>query len=133
MYDNRFMLCGDSLYLVTENGDTIQQYDGDIYRNSVRYAGNGVYAISYKEYCCNDYIRFIDAETGEFIGGKYRDLGSSDFNEGYVTVEDLEGNKYVMDKDGNKYCEEFSPTGVSDGMLIVHNHADEQLLPGIKI
>lgn len=41
-----------------------KQYDGDIYRNSVRYAGNGVYAISYKEYCCNDYIRFIDAETG---------------------------------------------------------------------
>lgn len=129
MYEDKFMFSDvSSSYLVMENGEKIKAYDEQA--RYPRYVGEGIYELTYNV-GLTYYIRYIDAETGEFVGDKYTDKGR-DFNEGYITVEDLNGNTFVMDKDGNKFCEEYSPSEtVSDGVLIVYNKQSEYKTPGI--
>ena len=73
VYENTLMVYYFAdCYLITVNGETIRHYEIGNFAN-VSYAGEGVYKITYTDANGGKYIRFVDAETDEFIGGKYKE------------------------------------------------------------
>lgn len=132
MYNGVFMISNQiDTCLMTSEGEVLKEYPQS---HRPKYCGDGIFSIELGLNTTTS-VQLIDAKTGNVIGEKYRDRDNIKFDEGYAVVEDLDGNKFVIDTKGNKFCEGYDISGnVSDRVVKIYNDtlAGIICLPRIK-